>query len=161
MRPANVTTKDGTPTCVTKKALMSPIARPVASPATIASSAGQPLFTLSTPVTPAARPLTAATDRSISPRSSTSATPTEIIPTAAICSVRFVRLTLDRKRSFATWKVAQTTASIATTRSDPRPLPISRLPASRGRRISVAVDAVTGTRYGRDDLVLRGLCGVE
>jgi hypothetical protein len=82
------------------KPLNKPIAVPVRRPATIASSGLQPFFTVSTAITPAASPLTAPTERSISPSSRTSTTPTEIVPTAAIWRVRLVRFTADRKRSF-------------------------------------------------------------
>ena len=60
-------------------------------------------------MTPAARPLTAPIERSISPSSSTSTTPIEIVAVAAICSVRFERLTALRKRSLAIWKIVQMT----------------------------------------------------
>src|SRR4051812_44429807 len=70
--------------------LKRPISAPVRSPARMASSGLQPCFTLSTAITPAASPLTAPTDRSISPSSRTSTTPTEIVPIAAIWSARFV-----------------------------------------------------------------------
>ena len=36
--------------------------------------------------------------------------PTEIRPTAVICSIRLVRLIAERKRSFWDWKIAQMTA---------------------------------------------------
>jgi hypothetical protein len=70
----------------------------------MATGALMPWRTLSTAITAAAKPLTAPTERSISPSSSTSTTPIEIVPTAAICSVRFVRLAAERKRSFIAWK---------------------------------------------------------
>jgi len=76
-------------------------------------------LTLSTAVTAAARPLTAPTDRSISPSSSTSTTPTEIVPMAAIWRVRLVRLIAVRKRSLASAKIVQMIASTMSTRSDP------------------------------------------
>ena len=46
----------------------------------MARSAFQPCLTLSTAITPAASPLTAPTERSISPSSRTNTTPTEIVP---------------------------------------------------------------------------------
>jgi hypothetical protein len=97
----------------------SPIAAPAARAAAIAGTAGQPTFTDRLAMIAPASPLTAPTERSISPRSSTNTTPMEIVPTAAICSVRFVRLTAVRKRSCAIAKTVQMIASTIRTRSDP------------------------------------------
>ena len=76
----------------------SPIAVPANTPAAIARYGAQPCLTLSTAMIAAHRPLTAPTERSISPSSSTSTTPIEISPTAVIWSTRLVRLTAVRKR---------------------------------------------------------------
>ena len=65
-------------------------------------------------------PLTAPTDRSISPRSSTYTTPTEMSPVAVICSTRLVRLTAERKRPFCDWKMIQMTAIATMTRTETR-----------------------------------------
>ena len=72
-----------------------------------------------TAITAAASPLTAPTERSISPSSSTSTTPIEIVATAAIWSVRLERLTALRKRSLAIWKMVQITAMPTSTRTSP------------------------------------------
>ena len=119
-RPASVTTNEGTPNWVTMKPLKKPIATPTPSPAKIASTGDQPCWTLSTAITPAARPLTAPTERSISPSSRTSTTPIEIVAIAAICSVRLERLTALRKRSLAIWKIVQMTAIPSSTRTEAR-----------------------------------------
>ena len=65
--------------------LKKPIAAPTPRPARIPRIGAQPCWTLSTAITPAARPLTAPTERSISPSSRTSTTPIEIVAVAAIC----------------------------------------------------------------------------
>ena len=49
----------------------------------------------------AQKPLTAPTDRSISPSSKTIVTPTEIVPTGTIWIIRLVRLTGVRKLRLA------------------------------------------------------------
>ena len=82
-RPASVTTKDGIPKVVTMKPLNIPIAQPTARPARIASPGSSPSLTDRTAMTAAARPLTAPTERSISPSRSTRTTPIEIVATAA------------------------------------------------------------------------------
>ena len=117
INPASVTTNEGIPNVVTMKPVKSPIAAPVASPATIASSGDHPCWTLSTAITEAASPLTAPTERSISPSSSTRTTPIEIVATPVIWSTRFERLTAVRKRSLASWKMIQITAMITITRT--------------------------------------------
>src|SRR3954467_1146017 len=68
----------------------------------------------------APRPLTAPTDRSISPSRSTSTTPTEISPTPVIWRIRFVRLPAVRNRSSWIWKMAQIRMRPTITRSSPR-----------------------------------------
>ena len=93
---------------------------PVSTAAAMARYGFQPCFTLSTAITAAARPLTAPTDRSISPSSSTYTTPTEIRPTAVICSIRLVRLTAVRKLSSWDWKIAQMTTRPIRTRAEAR-----------------------------------------
>ena len=118
-RPASVTTNDGIPNVVTMKPLKSPIAVPTSRPRTIANAGSTPSLTESTAITAAARPETAPTDRSISPSSSTRTTPIEIVATAAIWRVRFVRLTALRNRSFATWKIVQMIAMPSRTRTEP------------------------------------------
>ena len=118
-RPASVTTNDGIPNAVTMEPLKSPIPVPTSSPSTIANAGSTPSFTDSTAMTDAASPETAPTDRSISPSKSTRTTPIEIVATAAICSVRLVRLIAERKRSFAIWKIVQMTAMPKMTRSEP------------------------------------------
>ena len=97
-RPAKVTTKDGTPKRVNTEPWNSPIAVPAATPAAIARYGDQPCFTLSTAMIAAHRPLTAPTERSISPSSSTSTMPIETSPTAVIWSTRLDRLTELMKR---------------------------------------------------------------
>ncbi len=143
-RPASVTTNDGIPKKVTMNPLKRPISVPTRSPATIASAGSRPSFTLTTAITDAASPLTAPTERSISPSSNTSTTPIEIVATAAICRVRFERLTALRKRSLAIWKIVQITAIPISTRrepSSPRPRRRSASPIDmRG-----AVSAVSPT----------------
>ena len=133
-----MTTNDGTPKRVTKKPLSRPIAAPVARPAQIAGTGPQPCLTLSTAMTAAARPLTAPTDRSISPSSRISTMPIEIVPTAAICSTRFVRLNDVRKRSFWVWKMIQISARTNATRSEPS---CARRSASVARGVSGASGA--------------------
>ena len=66
------------------------------------------------------RPLTAPTDRSISPSSSTYTMPTLIRPTAVICSIRLVRLVDVRKLLSWDWKMAQMTTSPRSTRTEAR-----------------------------------------
>ena len=51
------------------------------------------------------RPLTAPTDRSISPSSRMSTTPTDTVPIGAIWSARFVRFVEVRKFELATAKI--------------------------------------------------------
>ncbi len=65
----------------------------------IAGQPDQPWLTLSTAMQAAATPLTTPTDRSISPSSSTSTTPTAMMPSGVICSIRLVRLPEVRKFS--------------------------------------------------------------
>ena len=96
--PASVTTKDGTAKRVNTEPWKSPIAVPANTPAAIARYGDQPCFTFSTAMIAAHRPLTAPTDRSISPSSSTSTMPIETSPTAVVWSTRFDRLTELRKR---------------------------------------------------------------
>ena len=129
--PARVTTNEGIPSRVDKVPCSRPIVAPTARPARIAGHAPQPDLTERVAVTAAARPLTAPTERSISPSSSTSTTPTEIVPTAAIWRARLVRLTAVRKRSLAIVKIVQMTTSTSTTRSEPRSPSTSRRAASR------------------------------
>ena len=119
IRPASVTTNEGIPNTVAKKPLKRPISAPTASPAAIASTGSRPSLTVSTAMHPAAKPLTAPTDRSISPRSNTRTTPIEIVATAAIWRVRLVRLIALRKRSLAIWKIVQMTAIEISTRTEP------------------------------------------
>jgi len=152
-RPARVTTNDGIPKAVTMNPLKSPIARPTPSPAKIPRSGGKPCWTLRTAITPAASPLTAPTERSISPSSRTSTTPIEIVAVAAICSVRLERLTAERKRSFAIWKIVQITAIPTSTRTEPRsPRPSARSArptekpsSSSAGPVPIVVSALTGS----------------
>ena len=140
-RPASVTTNDGTPNRVTMKPLNAPIATPTASPAPIPRTGAQPCWTLSTAITPAARPLTAPTERSISPSSRTSTTPIEIVAVAAICRVRLERLTADRNRSLAIWKIVQITAIPSNTRTEARS---PRARAANARRSEKLVPSSAG-----------------
>ena len=87
-----MTTIDGILNRVIQRPCTRPIAVPVRTAATTATGPGRPIFTLSTAITPAQRPLTMPTVRSISPSSRTNTTPTAIVPTAAICSARLTRL---------------------------------------------------------------------
>src|SRR5215211_3575149 len=128
----------------------------------------QPCFTVSTAITAAHRPLTAPTERSISPSSSTSTTPTEISPTAVIWRTRLVRLVAERKRSSWTWKMNQIRARATMTRSSPRsPWRKRRSRSARGRGTSipsvaassVAAELRAGDRC--DNLVLRAVGGLE
>jgi hypothetical protein len=102
-----------------KNAWNSPMAAPAASPAKIARVGSHPFLTDSTAVIDAHTPLTEPTERSISPRSSTSVMPMEIVPTAAICSSRFVRLRDSRKNSDRFAKMIQMIARTRITRTDP------------------------------------------
>lgn len=77
-------------------------------------------------MTAAVKPLTAATERSISPSSSTITTPTAIVPVAAICSIRFVTLSGERKRSFSEKKIAQMMTMPISTGNEPRSPPVRR-----------------------------------
>ena len=140
-RPASVTTNEGTPKRVTMRPLKAPIASPTPSPAKIPISGAQPCSTLSTAMTPAARPLTAPTERSISPSKRTSTTPIEIVAVAAICRVRLERLTALRKRSLAIWKIVQMTAIPSSTRTDARS---PRARAANARRREKLVPASAG-----------------
>ena len=97
-----------------------PMVAPATTPAPMARYGFQPCLTLSTAMMAAHRPLTAPTDRSISPSSSTYTMPTLIRPTAVIWSIRFVRLVADRKRLSWDWKMAQITTSPSSTRSEAR-----------------------------------------
>jgi hypothetical protein len=119
-RPARVTTKLGIPNFVEMKPWNIPIAVPHAIARRTAVTGDQPCLTLSTAAIEAHRPETAPTDRSISPSSRTSTTPTEIRPTAVIWSERLTMLTADRKRLSWAWKMIQTIASRIRTLSDPR-----------------------------------------
>jgi hypothetical protein len=93
-----VTTNEGTAKRVNTVPWKSPITIPAATPAAIARYGDHPFFTFSTATIAAHRPLTAPTERSISPSSSTSTTPIDTRPTAVICSTRLERLTELRKR---------------------------------------------------------------
>ena len=137
-----MTTNDGMPKLVKSAPCATPIAIPHSTPAAIARYGSQPCLTLSTAITAAARPLTAPTERSISPSSSTYTTPTEIRPTAVIWSIRLVRLTAVRKRSFWDWKMIQITTTPRITRSD------ARSPCTNRRRTSTAGRALEAGRCG-------------
>ena len=139
-----MTTNEGMPKLVNSAPCANPIAIPHSTPAVIARYGSQPCLTLSTDITAAARPLTAPTERSISPNSSTYTTPTEIRPTAVIWSIRFVRLIAVRKRSFYNWKMIQITTTPRITRRDARsPCTNLRTTSARvGRSRPVGVDAV-------------------
>ena len=76
-----------------------PIAVPTSTPTRIAAQPGQPWLTVSTAMQAAATPLTIPTDRSISPSSSTSTTPTAMMPSDVIWSMRLVRFPEVRKFS--------------------------------------------------------------
>ena len=58
---------------------------PASMAAAIATSAGQPLLTMTTARIAADRPLTEPTERSISPSSRTSTMPSAMMPVAALC----------------------------------------------------------------------------
>ena len=75
-----------------------PIAVPANTAAAIARYGDQPCCTFSTAMIEAHRPLTAPTERSISPSSSTCTIPIETRPTAHVWSTRFDRLTELMKR---------------------------------------------------------------
>src|SRR3954463_9449379 len=100
-------------------------------------------------------PATAPTDRSISPSSSTRTTPTEIVPMAAICSVRLTRFCAVRNESFAMAKITQMTASVIRTRAEPsspsaslrRAAPGDRLPASSRSATLVGGTAVLTSHH--------------
>jgi hypothetical protein len=113
-------TKLGTPNLVYKAPYASPTTTPMTRAATIARASGQLLLTMPTAMIAAARPLTEPTERSISPRSSTSTMPMAIVPTAALWRVRLTRLRLERNESFMIWKAPQMTTSPMTTGNDPR-----------------------------------------
>ena len=93
------------------------------------------------------RPLTAPTERSISPRSRTRTTPTEIRPTAVICSTRFVRLTAVRKRLSWDWKMIQIRAMTRMTRTSARSPRTKRWKKSF-TRMPAGLDVVGGRRGG-------------
>ena len=131
-RPASVTTNVGIDRRVATEPWKRPIASAAAKPTSSAGTAGQPDFTDSDATIAALRPLTAPTDRSISPSSSTSTTPTEIVPTATLCSARLVRLIGVRKRSCAIAKMIQMIASVISTRSEPASPSIRRRSTARG-----------------------------
>ena len=118
--PARVTTNDG----MSKRVKRNPCSIPIATPATIAAAIAvygdQPCLTLSTAMIDAQRPLTAPTERSISPSSRTSTMPTEIRPTAVIWRARLVRFVAVRKRLSWTWKMIQIAARAMTTRASAR-----------------------------------------
>ncbi|MGH3735167.1 MAG: hypothetical protein ACRDT6_06040 [Micromonosporaceae bacterium] len=86
--PASVTTNDGTPILVTITPCSTPIRAHASTTAAIPTTSATPMRTVSAASIAPARPETEPTDRSISPSSSTSTTPTEIAPVAAIWSVR-------------------------------------------------------------------------
>ena len=120
IRPARVTTNDGMPKRVNQLPWNTPTSVPVKTPASTASGAGTFMFTDSTAITAAHSPLTMPTERSISPSSRTSTTPTEMVPTAAIWIDRFTRLNESRKMPFeAYWKMAQMATRPITTGSWP------------------------------------------
>ena len=155
-RPARVTTNEGTRKRVIQTPWRSPMPAPARTPTPTARAPGRPALTLSTAMTAAQSPLTAPTDRSISPSSRTSTTPTEIVPMAAIWRTRLVRLRGVRKLPFSDWKTMAIRISAATTGSEPispwetrRPNP-SRVPASPGRSaISRGSPAMVLTRRRR------------
>ena len=96
--PASVTTNDGTTKRVNTEPWKRPIAVPANTAAAIARYGDQPCCTFSTAMIEAHRPLTAPTERSISPSSSTCTIPIETRPTAHVWSTRFDRLTELMKR---------------------------------------------------------------
>jgi hypothetical protein len=69
-----------------------PTAAPTSSAIPTASCGDTSCCTDSTAITAAHMPLTTPADRSMSPSSKMSTMPTEMLPTAAICSVRLTRL---------------------------------------------------------------------
>src|SRR5580765_4716347 len=81
--------------------------------------------------------------------------PTEIRPTAVICSIRLVRFSAERKRSFWDWKMTQMTASPSTTRSE------ARSPWTKRRRLSLLIAFTAGASDCGDDVLLRRLLGLE
>ena len=124
---------------------------PTPTPAMIAGTGAQPCLTLSTATIAAQTPDTAPTDRSISPSSRTSTTPTEISATAVICSDRLTMLVELRKRLSCDWKITQTIASRTSTRSDPRSPVRIRLRKSRpevGSDSFCAAAVVSGSAGG-------------
>src|SRR6185295_14723002 len=81
--------------------------------------------------------------------------PIEIRPTAVICSIRLVRFSAERKRSFWSWKITQITARPRTTRSE------ARSPWTKRRRLSLLIAFTAGARDRGDDMLLRRLLGLE
>ena len=140
--PARVTTNEGMRKRVKSEPWSRPIAAPARMPAAIAGAGPQPCLTFSTAITAAHTPLTAPIERSISPSSSTSTTPTEIRPTAVIWRKRLVRLTAERKRSFWDWKTIQITAIARITRSE------ARSPWTKRRTTSAALALSAGDSAG-------------
>ena len=111
---------DGTPNEENSAPWSTPIAIPSATAAAIARYGFHPCWTFKTAMSADVTPLTAPTDRSISPRSSTNTTPTEMSPVAVTCRSRLVRLTAERKRPFSSWKMIQMTAIATMTRTETR-----------------------------------------
>ena len=121
-RPANVTTKEGTPSFV----MITPCSRPMPMPAASAttSAAGQPnTLWLSGKVSRAtstpATPLTKPTDRSISPSSSTNTIPMPMVAKAAAWTMRLTKLPAVRKFEFWVWKTIAMMISPTTIGSEP------------------------------------------
>ena len=177
-RPASVTTKDGMPKRVKRAPWSAPIATPATMAAAIAVYGLHPCWTFSTAITAAARPLTAPTDRSISPSRRTKTTPTEIRPTAVIWRKRLVRFSAVRKWLFSSWNTSQISPSTMKTRSEARSPSTKRrttfsrgafrpaghrrrgrrsLPSSSPITSGRGADAVAGPGDRRDDLLGPGL----
>ena len=91
------------------------------------------------------RPLTAPTDRSISPSSRMSTTPTDTVPIGAICSARFVRFAEVRKFELATAKYVQISARTMRTRSEPSSPSARRLTHARGPRSGASLSGAGGS----------------
>ena len=119
--PASVTTKEGTPAFVITSACTKPIAVVMRRAAGTASHHGQPgssgrrSIVMTTPPTA----LTKATERSISPMSSTKTTPIAIVAIAAVWRRRFVKLRSVRNVSSRSPKVTTMIPSPTIRGSDP------------------------------------------
>ena len=102
--PARVTTNEGTPITANQKPWKAPIAAPVTTASRMAQYHFQPLSTSAQASSVMPSSITEPTERSISPRSSTSTMPTAIVPVTPIWRMRLERFLALRNVGSLCWK---------------------------------------------------------